>query len=158
MARIVVTGLEEAMANLKRMGADVGEDARVALEKVGQHLENKIEIKLSHRGGPRTGRVYKTGKKGTRYEEHQASAPGEPPAKLSGLLMGSITHRAERTGKTRAEGAVGTNVEYAEDLERGTSKVAPRPFMLPTITEEAKAVSRIIKKSLGTALKRYEIK
>ena len=157
-AKLQIVGLKEAMRSLRRMGADVGEDARVALEKVGQHLENKIELTLSHRWGPRTGRIYDTGKEGKRYQDHQASAPGEPPAKLSGELMGSITHKAEKVGKTRAEGEVGTNVEYAEDLERGRGDMAPRPFMFPTVVQEAENVSKILRRSLNVALKRYRIK
>lgn len=158
MAKIKVVGLKELMQNLKRMDADVGGEARIALEKVGQHLENEIKITLSHRWGPRTGRVYDTRKKGARYQKHQASAPGEPPAVLSGELMGSIAHKAKRVSKTRAEGAVGTNIETAPALERGRGNMAPRPFMFPTIVKEAKNVSGIIRKSLSNSLKKYRKK
>lgn len=155
MAKIKIIGLKELMRNLKRMGADVGGEARIALEKTGQHLENEIKITLSHRWGPRTGKIYATRKEGARYQQHQASAPREPPAVLSGELMGSITHKAEKISKIRAEGAVGTNLEYAEGLERGTSKMFPRPFIFPTIAKEAKNVSGIIRKSLSNSLKKY---
>ena len=155
MARVEILGLKEAMRTLRKMGADLGEEAETTLEKAGQHLENKIKIKLSHRGGERTGVTYETGKKGGRYKAHQASAPGEPPAKLTGLLMGSITHETERIGKTGAEGAVGTDEEYAEPLERGSGKMEPRPFIFPTMVEEAKRVSQIIRKSLADSLKKY---
>ena len=156
MAKFVVTGLKEAMRSLQKMGADIGNDAYEALEKAGQHLENKVEITLSDRSGPRTGRIYSTGKKGERFATHQASAPGEPPAKLTGLLIGSITHKTERLGKIGARGAVGTNED--KGLERGTSKIAPRSYMFPTMIKEAPAMTRIITKSLQTALQRYKIK
>lgn len=60
------------------------------------------------------------------------SAPGEPPAVDTGRLRASITHRVEMEADEVA-GYVGTNVEYAPWLEFGTSKMQPRPFMVPAI-------------------------
>ena len=58
---------------------------------------------------------------------------------------------------------MGTNIEYAELLERGGInedgfKVAPRPYMFSTMVKEAPAMTKIITKSLQTALKRYKVK
>ncbi len=60
------------------------------------------------------------------------SAPGEPPAVDTGRLRASITHRVE-TESGEVVAYVGTNVEYAKDLEFGTVKMQPRPFMVPGI-------------------------
>jgi len=87
-------------------------------------LEGEVKRTLSK---PGTGRVYYKGR-----VKHRASSPGEPPAVDTGRLRSSITHRVERDGKNFS-GLVGTNVEYAKDLEMGTAKMAPRPFLRPTL-------------------------
>ena len=163
MAKFVVTGTKELMRSLKKMGADVGQSAFTALDRGGQHFENAVKITLSDRWGPRTGKVYATGKKGSRFATHQASAPGEPPAKRSGLLMGSVTHKTEKVGKMGAKGATGTNIEYAELLERGGINedgfaVAPRPYLFSTMVKEAPEGMRIVSKSLHQDLLRYRKK
>lgn len=60
------------------------------------------------------------------------SSPGEPPAVVTGRLRASITMRVESEDGKPA-GYVGTNVEYASSLEYGTSKMAPRPFLVPAL-------------------------
>jgi len=87
-------------------------------------LEGEVKRTLSK---PGTGRAYYKGR-----VRHIASSPGEPPAVDTGRLRASITHRVEREGK-HFNGLVGTNVEYAKYLELGTSKIAPRPFLRPTL-------------------------
>ena len=60
------------------------------------------------------------------------SAPGEAPAVDTGRLRASITHRVEMESG-EVVGYVGTNVEYAPYLEFGTTRMKPRPFMVPAI-------------------------
>lgn len=79
--------------------------------------------------GPKTGRIYRT-----RGVEHQASAPGEAPASDTGAL-------AQRSG-TRYEpneltGFVTFNAAYAAPLEFGTNRIEPRPFLRPSLVENA---------------------
>lgn len=59
----------------------------------------------------------------------RASAPGDPPAPDTGNLRNSIDY--ELTSETTSH--VGTDVEYAEPLEFGTTRIAPRPFMRPSL-------------------------
>lgn len=77
-------------------------------------------------GGIKTGRMYRR-PGGGRY---QASAPGEPPAIRSGELLRSIgqpTFPAPNVGQLRI------GAPYAGKLERGTVKVAARPFVHPAV-------------------------
>ena len=60
------------------------------------------------------------------------SAPGEAPAVDTGRLRASIAHRVEMESG-EAVAFVGTNVEYAPYLEFGTTRMQPRPFMVPAI-------------------------
>jgi phage gpG-like protein len=58
----------------------------------------------------------------------EESVKGEPPRVDTGRLRASITHRTgENDGEMYAE--VGTNVEYASDVEHGTSQTWPHPFL-----------------------------
>ena len=87
-------------------------------------------------------RRIKTGaKSGKQYGNHTASAPGQSPANWTGELVNSIS--AINEGKTSR---VVVNAKYAEFLELGTSKMRPRPFILPSIQK--------IKKQLAERLKR----
>lgn len=69
-----------------------------------------------------------TANRGKASRVHQASAPGEPPAVDTGRLRSSVSHEGPYVDGNRVHGRWGTNVEYADDLEFGTSRIAPRPW------------------------------
>lgn len=94
-------------------------------------LEREVKKKLT---GQRSGEV---------YGDHQASAPGEPPAVDTGNLRASITGLVDDKGVT-IRGFVGSNVEYVRYLELGTEKMTKRPFLIPTILENQDKIMRIL--------------
>lgn len=63
---------------------------------------------------------------------HTPSRPGEPPHVDTGRLRASITHEIDRSF-FNIIGRVGTNVDYGRDLELGTSKMLPRPWLRPAM-------------------------
>jgi HK97 gp10 family phage protein len=74
------------------------------------------------------------------------SAPLTPPHRRSSVLQNSI--RAEKT----AEGwSVGSNAPYAAWLETGTRRMAPRPFMLPTVLANADGAAEAGRKAAADA-------
>lgn len=74
-----------------------------------------------------TGRVYPRGGR-----THQASAPGRPPALDTGNLRANTNaDMALRQEGTDLVGSIVSNTAYAEALERGTERMAARPFMGP---------------------------
>lgn len=83
-------------------------------------------IQNAQRQSPATGKV---------YGRHRASAPGEAPAPDTGRMVGAtFATPVERiAGGLRSQVVV--NTEYAAGLEMGTEKVAPRPFIVSTMTE-----------------------
>lgn len=91
----------------------------VALEKVGLKAEGDVKTTI-------------------------ASYSPKPIVK-TGRLMGSITHEVNPSEK---EVYIGTNVEYAPYIEYGTSKMAPRPFLKETISENKEEYMEIIKETL----------
>jgi HK97 gp10 family phage protein len=84
----------------------------------------------------------KSGKTYTRNGmSHQSSAPGQPPANDTGKLIDSI-----KVEKRKNTSTLKIDADYAGYLEYGTSKMRPRPFILPALMK--------IKKKLMTMIKR----
>lgn len=75
---------------------------------------------------PKTGRIYRVSRTG---KPHQASAPGEAPAVLTGFLSNSILTRFP----SAREGEITIGAAYAPYLEEGTARMAPRPYVRPAI-------------------------
>lgn len=80
-------------------------------------------------------------KSGRRYGNHISSAPGQSPANWTGALVRSIKVKKE---KHRA--FVFIEKKYAEYLEFGTSKMAPRPFIIPAFLTTKKWFSERLKR------------
>ena len=82
---------------------------------------------------PKSGRFYRYNLNG-RIITHRASAPGEPPARLTGRLENTISTRTP--GSTSMTYSAGNDeVIYARFLEEGTVKMEPRPFMIKSIRD-----------------------
>src|SRR5262249_49879155 len=92
----------------------------------------RTEAITSIQNGQKSGRLYKR-----RTVIHRASAPGEAPATDTGRLANSITAYNGGNGEAFTVAGRGTAL-YAPLLEFGTSKMAPRPFMVPAL-EKSKA-------------------
>lgn len=84
------------------------------------------DIKLSFGTGP-AGLEYDRGSRGV----HVASQPGYPPNVDTSALTNSM--HWERAGSRERE--IMDGVEYGIDLEDGTERIAPRPFMRPVFDE-----------------------
>lgn len=85
-----------------------------------------------------TGRVYRRGGR-----VHQASAPGRPPALDTGNLRANTN--ADPNLKHEGQDVVGSvvsNTDYAEALERGTERMAARPFMGPLARDHREDLQR----------------
>lgn len=78
--------------------------------------------------GPKTGKIYLI-KSGGRRRRHQASAPGEYPANLSGKLRRGIGFKVRGSDQL----VFGAEADYAPYLERGTSRMKARPSLLKAI-------------------------
>ena len=108
---------------------------------------------------------------------HRASAPGEPPAVDTGRLRASMSVNWTGSGMIRGmveskaspeDGVgveninkfgfltkpmffvyVGTNVPYADFLEYGTSKMAPRPFLRPVYDKYRIRIASLLRSGGG---------
>lgn len=118
--------------------------AERAVLKASLKFERGIKQKLTNTI-PRTGRM---------YGDHQASAPGEPPALLSGALRQSITHTMpswDQDNKVSAD--VGTSLVYAAILEWGGiagngARILPRPYIEATFFEMQDELEAILAEAI----------
>lgn len=131
--------LQAAAATLARVMAAAGLGAAVGLERVGLIVQNDWRRLLSQRG---TGKVY-----GGR---HQASSPGQPPARDTGDLVNSTFYRV-----SRAVGGpvldVGSNLVKSAYLEFGTRKMKPRPSLRPAITNTVPKIPAVVAASVAAS-------
>lgn len=126
------------------------EGIRKGLLDVGPEIVREV-IRLI-KSPPKTGRLYlRSG------QIHQASAPGEAPANLTGALAESMDFAV--TSPTQLViGNIESIAPYGRRLELGDSfvgigSIAPRPFVRPGALSKAReveqAVVRGVKRELG---------
>jgi HK97 gp10 family phage protein len=70
----------------------------------------------------------------------------------TGLLRNSLSERTQRVDDVTVLGQIGTNVEYAPNVEFGTSKQRAQPYLGPTLQESKTDVVRIVQKAMKEAL------
>lgn len=115
-----------------------GEVAQI-MERSGYAVENEAKRLLLLPGsggiyGPgvkffrRGGKVYRWERIGT----HQASAPGEPAASDTGLLLNSVEHFMDEDDNG-VFARVGTRLNEGEWTELGTRFMAERPWLRPAL-------------------------
>ncbi len=117
------------------------------MSKVGNRLEKNMEVatvfvrdevkKKLNRGQPtrtlRSGSVIGL----------DPSKPREPPKKITAQLQNSIRTKVIRR-KNAIIGLVVTNLKKGRWLEFGTSKMKPRPYLRPTLSEQRRKIGRVV--------------
>lgn len=96
----------------------------------------------------RTGRIYSV--EGNRGRQHQASAPGEPPAPMTRSLLESIRSEEVRRKFPLYVGAVYTDQKQAAQLELGTGKFAGqgRPVWFDSLVSNKSKYMGIVHKEM----------
>jgi HK97 gp10 family phage protein len=134
-----------------------------AMKIAATHVANDVKTHFTRQGsGSTVGGVWRPGVGRRRTKDgkiHLASRPGQPPAIDTGVLRASIMSDVQVRGmnvigkvgpdveKIAAKADVGTDVEYGLYLELGTSKMAPRPFLRPSLRRTRRDVKRIFKRA-----------
>lgn len=127
--------------------AELRPKAEATVERVAMYFTGEVQKTLS---GRRSGKPYRIGKRG---RTHIASAPGEPPAVLTGRLRQSIGWSEPKWEGDTVSSEVGTNVVYARRLEFGGIdsrgvKIEARPYWAPTILRIEPTVERMFEVGL----------
>ena len=102
------------------------DDANAITEEAADKMVENM--KTSILSGAKSGRQYY--KNGAR---HTASAAGQSPANQTGDLVKSI-----KVSKSKNKATISISKNYAVFLEFGTSKMRPRPFILPAFQKTKK--------------------
>jgi HK97 gp10 family phage protein len=116
---MAVQGLAETLRIVDKYQKDVEKGVKRAVQRAALRIQTTARRRIQR--GPKTGEW---------YGRHQASSPGESPAADTGRLSSSI-----QVDDRGLEASVYTNLEYAEGLEFGTSRIKPRPFLNPSVEE-----------------------
>jgi len=114
---------------LDKMIRDIPRELDALQDKQAETIVNNIKLSF---GTSPPGRTYKRG-----HTFHVASIPRFPPNVDRGELRSKISWEAPRRGMRRIWSKAG----HSEALELGTTKMAPRPYMVP---EMMKAFTRLM--------------
>lgn len=142
-------GLDKRIFSLILSGVYQMREAAKDLATIG---ENEIKRLILHKGSYKPysfkGRI------------RLSSQPGEPPAALRGeTLEPSVYSQVNsRPNQNPAISEFGTTAPFARELEFGTEKIAPRPFVLPARQKVAARAPYVVAKNLQIAYSRAAMK
>ena len=134
----------DGISALSRQLAELAGDADAVMSEVVANLaiDTEREAVQGIQRGPATGAV--------RPDGSRASAPGEYPMSDTGRLANNVVANLPTSGNISAE--VGTNVQYGRYLEFGTSRMAARPWLLPSFNKAKVGVEAKLKRAIERAL------
>ena len=138
--------LEKVIKAFRTLSKDMKPDLQEVIKGGAQLIRG--EAVKSIQTGPKSGKVY------TRYNPtrtHIASAPGEAPASDTGNLVSKIIVKQKSKNITNVE----SNADYSAFLEYGTSKMEPRPFMLPAFEKSKKPIINAVFKRVKNKIEEY---
>ena len=136
---VQLDGLQQLVAQLKALGADADEVVLKTITDLAVTTQSLARKGIQR--GPKSGITYRRGN-----VSHQASAPGQYPATDTGRLASSVQFELPSPGSMTA--VVGTNIMYGPMLEFGTSRMAARPWLMPSFTQAKINVEKKLKAQL----------
>ena len=144
---VKIEGLDKLGHATSLIQARAKNEIEKALYVSGKKVE--ADAKLSILSGQKSGRIYRR-----RTVVHRASAPGEAPASDTGRLVNSInTYLNRLAGGLEAVVVAGRGLaKYAQMLEFGTRKIAPRPFMAPALEKNKSWIANRLREGMRKAL------
>lgn len=137
-ARVDISGMDELIKDFQSLGRVARTDLRKGMREALKVVQAEAKDLLNQ--PDHTGRIYEIEKRGE-TEDHVASAPGEPPAKLLGLLRKSIQIQVARSGLA---GRVRSNDPKAHVQEYGSVKQEPRPYLRKALANKVREVMTIL--------------
>jgi len=138
-----VRNMSSLQAKVKRADSRIQKSVIKALKSLAVPIKKDIQQELRR---PKSGPIH------TRYRPKRrvkVSLPGEPPARDLGVLVNSIKVKVDPSSFNLEMGA---NAPYARDLEYGTRRVLPRPFLRPALTRWRKVIVERIRTTIKESL------
>ena len=140
-------------SNLLEELADLPQKANASIARTNNFVAQStaLRVKLKIRAPGRSGKFYVI-----QGRAHQASAPGEVPASLSGALANSYTW-TKMTDQPTSFATAGSNLAYARVLEFGGLNdqgiwVDARPVLLPSFLEALVQTEKVLKREFESSL------
>lgn len=137
-----------SVGKIQAIDRDFVRGVRQAWFKAGRILLTQVKKDINHK--PKSGRLYRL-RKGKRWVNHRASAPGETPANFSGTYRNSMGFQIQ--GWRRMEfGSRSGSAPYARYLETGTSRMKARPGIGNALSVQQNRVRSEIDNAIRGAL------
>ena len=141
-----VKNIKKVMSQLNKLNKQLEPDFQEIVKGGGQFIRG--EAIKSIQSGAKSGIVYE---KYNPRRSHRASAPGQAPASDTGNLVSKIIVKQKTKNITNVE----SNADYSAFLEYGTSKMEPRPFMLPAFEKSKKPIINAVLKRVKNKIEEY---
>ncbi len=153
--KLDMSGADDLVKSLERLGSDAEE---AMIDVITDLVTDTQQYSVDGiNSGPATGAVYDSifrtingrvvpvgPRSGNNLSAtHQASAPDEYPMSDTGRLASNIITLLP--SGSSIEGQVGTNIEYGTFLEFGTSRMAARPWLMPSFEKAKVNVAKEVK-------------
>ena len=143
--------IDEFIKRMQETKATVHTNLGKAVLQACSNVENTAKLGMTNtqtdpnKGYKIGGRLRKGDRRLVGYKVHYASKEGQYPAVDTGALRRSVTHDVhERALLSGVVGRVGTVLLYGKMLEHGTSRMAPRPWLYPSVEKNrAKTIEMI---------------
>jgi len=144
--KVKVSNIKKVLSQLEKLEKDMEVPFQEIVKGGGQLIRGEA-IKSIQAGG-KSGIVYQ---KYNPRREHRASAPGQAPASDTGNLASKIIVKQKSRNRINVE----SNANYSAYLEYGTSKMQPRPFMLPAFEKSKKPIINAVFKRVVRKIEEY---
>ena len=141
-----VSNLKKVLSQLDKLEKDMEIPFQEIVKGGGQLIRG--EAIKSIQTGAKSGVLYQMYNP---RREHRASAPGQAPASDTGNLVSKIIVKQKSKNITNVE----SNADYSAFLEYGTSKMDPRPFMLPAFEKSKKPILNAVFNRVKKKIEEY---
>lgn len=121
---------------------------RQGFERLGNELKKELNREVLKKD--KSGRTYIRRDRAGRRRRHVASARGQTPANRTGTYRRAIGYQLR--GGEQMEFGIRDSVDYAEFLEKGTRKMAPRPGVGNAVKAKQRDAMTFFEGSLDIAL------
>lgn len=143
-----------AVGYIEWRGDEWTQDLRVGLRKniaaAAIYLVNVIKADISQSGTLRYS-ILPGGKFKKTVYNFTHSVAGQPPYMQTGLLRSSIAWEFVKGPSNTEMARIGTNLKYGMYLEKGTRKMAARPYLEVNVRKHSAEISAILTNKIGAA-------
>ena len=142
-----------AVNQIRKMVINTSKGVKISMIAMSRNLVPNAQELIKN--PPKTGRFYRIKVNG-QVRLHQASAPGEAPANLTGKLSSGISRRVAKNeiefGVQGVKWARGLELGRTKGVNKATSSMEPRPYLIKAINAESKNALVILKFKIAEAL------